>query len=153
MAPAVMAGMAAMNYVEKQKAADEQRRQQQASILQQSASALGAPTYNVQAARANRAHGMAKSKAMGDMASGALASYLAKTSEQTPAAAVAPAPAMQTRTAPPVVGQVSNEGGGPSAYGELYDPADPEFDAMMADGNALTGFDDEEDPLASIGIY
>ncbi len=74
--PFAMAGMAALDYAKRQKAAQEMKRQERAGILQSNAASLGAPTYNVRALQANqRADNMTKLDP-GAMAQGYLANQL-----------------------------------------------------------------------------
>ena len=75
MLPLAMAGQAALDYMRQNEQNRQNKRQARASIYQQSASALGAPTYNVQAARVNDQNNRAMQNTMGNAAT-RLASYL-----------------------------------------------------------------------------
>ncbi len=75
MGPAVIGGLA-LNYFQQQQAARDRRKQARASILQQSAASLKAPTYNVQAARVNDQNQTAMRNMGNQAASGALMGYL-----------------------------------------------------------------------------
>ena len=75
MLPAFL-GMAALDYMKQQTANREKKKQAQAGILQSSAASMGAPTYNVQAARTLRDSRHANRELAGEAASNALSSYL-----------------------------------------------------------------------------
>ena len=68
--PLPLAAFAVAKYLDQRKAAQQQRREAAANILAKNARDLGAPTYNVDAARAQNASDVANRNALADLGMG-----------------------------------------------------------------------------------
>lgn len=133
--------MAALDFMKQQGQNNERKRQARADIYASSANSLGAPTYNVKAAGVNRQNRLANQNAAFD-ASSRLADYLASAPKTGDTAGAKPTgPTMNG----PASGQPSTSGAW-TGYPEHLQPGYA--------GSQMGGTDeDEDDALASIGIY
>ena len=144
-----------MDYMNQQKANRERKRQARASIYQQAAGSLRAPTYNVQAARVNHANAQANQNFAGDAAM-RLGSYfanmggggekqpdwLAQDYQNNPQFAGK----QMGRAAPPPEQQRP----GASSAGDWTGEKTGE---LARQGNELTGFENTDEALNSIGVF
>jgi hypothetical protein len=158
----LVAAMGVADFLDKRKAAEAQRKAAAADILQSNASKLGAPTYNVQAAKfKDRGRPGALGFAAGLMTgeadaspsnTGKMLQMLAEGGGGRTKEELDPL-AQDYRNNPEVP---TYGGGGSSMARSSADPYANPFDdyAMSKENDELTGFaGDEDEALRSIGIY
>lgn len=160
-----MLGGLALDYMKQQTANRERKRQAAAGMLQSDASHYGAPTYNVQAARTLRDNRLANQQLFQGLADrgarSAMAGAFAPSAEEQVPGQAAQQYVDAQKYAGSKMGQGPSDGGypahlrpgwnGQSAYGD----ATGELTGNLArSNNAITGgYKNEDDALASIGVY